>query len=313
MNVGAAINGTAAGLQQPAHQEVSDSHVLQALQAIHDPRSLNDQRQEASQYLEQIKAQEEAPYKGFIYAADKQNPSFLRYYGLSLLESAIRQRWLDYSAEQSQAVRGWVLELAQNIDKADAPFIRNKVAQLWVEIAKRSWALDWMNMDEMLAGLWSGDAIRKVLVLEVLENLSENSFGKEDATTALRGQDLSKACVEIFTPVEVMLNHFPARDTSINFRFGNQGWLTRIAEFLTWCTKQESLGDEIALCAIKGLATLKSVVAWAILPAVASSNSVEATCEALATDNRSIQLVGFSPPWTPKDLDRPTHILIGSH
>ena len=281
------VNGNHAGTQLDA----SDSNVLQALQVIHDPRSTNEHRQEASQYLEQLKAQEEAPYKGFLYASNKQNEAPLRYYGLSLLENAIRQRWLDYSGDQSVAVRRWVLDLAQAIDKTDAPFIRNKIAQLWVEVAKRSWALDWMDMDEMLVKLWSGHAVRKVLVLEVLENLSENSFGKEDVTTALRGQDLSKACVEIFTPAQAMLEHFPSRDTNVNVRYGNEGWLTRIADFLIWSTKQGTLDDDITLCAAKALSTLKSVVSWAILPAVGTSNAIAAMCEALSSSSRSVQLV----------------------
>ena len=294
MNSTNAINGTDSGPQHTyVPDNVSDSQVLRALHLIHDPRSPNEQRQEASQYLEHLKGQEQAPYKGFVYAESKQNAAILRHYGLSLLESAIRQRWLEYNGEQSQAVRGWVLELAQGVDNTDAVFIRNKIAQLWVELAKRSWALDWVNMDEMLVNLWSGHAVRKVLVLEVLENLSENSFGKEDATTALRGQDLSKACVEVFTPAQVMLEHFPARDTSVNVRYGSEGWLVRIAEFLAWSTKQGQIDDEISICVVKALSTLRSAVSWAILPAVASSKSVEALCEALASSNRSIQLVCF--------------------
>ena len=287
MNGTSAINGTHTAPQL----EASDAQVLQALHVIHDPRSKNEHRQEASQYLEQLKSHPEAPYQGFVYASNKQNDASFRYFGLSLLESAIRQRWLDYSGDQSVAVRRWVLELAQCIDKADAPFVRNKIAQLWVEVAKRSWALDWMDMDERLVELWSGHTVCKTLVLEVLENLSENSFGKEDATAVLRGQDLSKACVEIFTPAQVMLEHFPARDTSVNVRYGSEGWLTRIAEFVTWASRQGSLDDDSLSCVAKALSALKSVISWAILPAVSSSNCVEAVCEALTSSNRPIQLV----------------------
>ena len=269
----------------------SDEQVLRALEIVNGARSSNEQRQEASQFLENHKEQQEAPYRGFIYSSNKQNTDHLRYYGLLLLENAIRHRWLDYTGEQSLAVREWVLQLAQGINKTDAPFIRNKVAQLWVEIAKREWALSWMDMDEMLISLWSGNAIRKVLVLEILENLSENSFSKEDLTTAFRGQDLGKACVEIFTSARVMLEHFPARDTSVNVRHGTDGWLIRIAEFLMLARKHGLQEHDIALCAAKALSTLRSVISWTMLPAVADSDCVQAICGVMLLDNRSIQLV----------------------
>ena len=273
------------------HHEQADPRILQALELIHDPRSSNEHRQEASRYLEDVKSYDNAPYNGYIYASNKGYAAIIRHFGLSLLESAIRHRWTDYGADESVMIRGWVVKLSLDVEKGDPLFVRNKIAQLWVEVAKRSWALDWMNMDELLVELWEGSAARKVLVLEVLETLSENSFGKEDTTTALRGQDLSKACVEVFTPAQVMAEHFPGRDNNFNVRYGNEGWILRISDFLGWCNEQDRSDPDVQSCTIKALSTLKSIVPWTILATVAAASFVERACQTLMSMNCTIQLV----------------------
>ena len=274
----------------------ADPQIVQALHLIHNPQSSNEHRFEALKYLEEVKSADSAPYNGYLFAADKQQPAVVRHFGLSLLEEAIRHRWLDYSGDQSVAVRDWVLKLAQAVEKEDPIFIRNKIAQLWVEVAKRSWALDWMDMDQLLVELWSGSAARKILVLEVLETLSENSFGKEDTMTALRGTELSKACVEIFAPAHVMVEHFPKRDTSVNVRYGSEGWIARVSDFLSWCNEQNQNDEDVQLCALKALATLKSVVSWAILSALASTQCIPRICQALTSPHPPLQLVNDLPP-----------------
>lgn len=287
-----AVNGMHSGTNHAGPQEYQvPPEIAQALELVHDPRTANDQRQEAFRYLEHVKESDDAPYKGYVLSIRKSNASTVRHYGLSLLETAIRLRWQNWQEPETHAVRQWVLQLAQDVDESDPLFIRNKVAQLWVEVAKRSWALDWLNMDEMLVELWSGSAVRKVLVLEVLETLSENSFGKEDTTTALRGQDLSKACVEIFTPESVLINHFPGRDTTLNVRHGSEGWLSRISEFLAWCNTQDSDNQVVELCILKSLSTLKSVLGWAIFVGIADATCVERICQVLVSKKSSVQLV----------------------
>ena len=287
-------NATSPGGPPAIDTSHADGQILRALNLIYDARSTNEHRQDATRYLEQVKSQDDAPYHGYMLAAKKSHPAAVRHYGISLLENAIRQRWAEYSGEQSDALREWVLKLAQSVAKDDPPFIRNKIAQLWVEIAKRSWVLDWMDMDELLVRIWGGSTAQKELVLEVLETLSENSFGKEDTTTALRGPELSKACVEIFTPAQVMLDHFPRRDTSINVRFGQEGWLFRISEFLNWYNRDARHDNDLQTCAIKALSTVKSVVHWVILKAISATLCMQRISECLTVPNPEIQLVGAS-------------------
>ncbi|KAI4290375.1 MAG: hypothetical protein L6R35_000339 [Caloplaca aegaea] len=239
-----------------ANGTVSNDEIRRALEVVHDARSSNSIRQTASEYLEHINSDEEAPYHGFTLAADRSQAAIVRHYGLSLLENAVRHRWGDYSVEQSMMLREWELSLAQSITDDDPFYIRTKIASIWVEIAKRSWALDWMDMDEHLVRLWTDSLASKELVLTILETLSEDVFGHEDTAAGLRGTDLNSACVDIFTPMSVLLEHFPSRATSINVRYGEEGWLSRMADLLELCVTKEGDSKPRKACAVKILAAV---------------------------------------------------------
>jgi exportin-5 len=269
--------------------------VLQALEIIHNPRSTNSLRQTASQYLEGIKSDKEAPYRGFILASTRSQPPAVRHYGLGLLGHAIRHHWADYTPDQRTALRDWVLELAQGVADTDPLYIRNKLAELWVETAKRSWVLEWMDMDEFLVRLWDGSVTQKLLVLSVLETLSEDIFGHEDTAAALRGTELNRACVDIFTPALVLSKQFPSRETSVNVRYGEDGWLSRVGDLLERCTDDGKINEMQQACAVKALATFRSAVGWVIPKALVATNTLERTCRCLAASDLSVQLVGWAP------------------
>lgn len=280
------LNGNA-GNSKPE----TNTQILQALEIVHNPRSDNTLRQGASQYLEQIRSDEEAPYHGFGLATEKEQPPVVRFYGLSLLEYGVRQKWSNYTPEQSKAIRDWVITLALNLSTGDPPYIANKVAEIWVEIAKRSWGMDWMDMDEVLIRIWNGEIVQRLLVLTILETLSEDVFGNDDTTVALRGNDLNRACVDIFTPAEVLTEQFPTREAMIDVRHGADGWLTRMAALLEWCISGNDIDEKQQLCAVKTLYTFKSVIIWVIPKALVSTQSVNRICACLAVSNIPIQLV----------------------
>lgn len=279
-----------------ANGTVSNDEICRALEVVHDARSPNPIRQKASEYLEQINSDEQAPYHGFTLAADRSQAAVVRHYGLSLLENAVRHRWVDYSVEQSTMLRDWELSLAQTIADDDPFYIRTKIASVWVEIAKRSWALDWMDMDERLVRLWGGSLASKELVLTILETLSEDVFGHEDTAAGLRGTDLNSACVDIFTPVSVLLEHFPSRATSINVRYGDEGWLSRMADLLELCVATEGDNKPEKACAVKILVTLRSVINWVIPKSISTANLITRLCQCLASPHLPIQLVSAFLP-----------------
>ncbi|KAF2177392.1 ARM repeat-containing protein [Zopfia rhizophila CBS 207.26] len=258
------------------------SQVLQALQAIYDSRSSNDTRRQASEFLEQAKRHPEAPSHGYTLALDKSQPAQLRHYGLSMLEYSIKYGWEDFTTEQGDALRDYVVQLAHNVVDEDPIYLRNKVAQLWTEIAKRSWGAEWMNMDQQLVELWGISLHHQGVVLYVLETLSEEVFNREDATAGLRGSDLGRACVEIFTPATVIAEHLPTRDKNLDVRFGDEGWLKRLCDNLTWCLSQNPKDEErVRSCAVKTLNALRAAMTWVIPKAIAATQLIEHVCRAL--------------------------------
>ncbi|TVY16866.1 Uncharacterized protein LARI1_G004643 [Lachnellula arida] len=266
--------------------------IHEALNIVHGHAS-NESRRQASLFLEELKANDEAPYHGFTLASDKTQQPVVRHYALSLLEHAIRHKWAEYSVEQATTLREWVLQLSQNISPEDPLYLRNKTAQLWVEIAKRSWAADWTDMDELLVRLWNlpGSVVHKEFVLFVLETLSDEVFNGEDTVAAMREGALSKACVEIFTPAIVLAEAFPHRQIGTSFRYGEEGWLVRMGELLNQCLEADLFHNpQYQSCAVKTLAVYKSVMPWVIPRAIASASCVGHMCKSLAASSVPVQL-----------------------
>src|SRR5437762_12489141 len=122
--------------------------------------------------------------------------------------------------------------------------MRNKISQLWVDIAKKSWAADWIDMDEILFQLWNGSLVHKQLVLSILESLSDDIFNRDDTTVALREGQLSRSCVAIFTPASVLSEYFPTRKRDVEVRYGEDGWLVRIGRLLDWCVDNDVYNNQ---------------------------------------------------------------------
>ncbi|KAF2444468.1 ARM repeat-containing protein [Karstenula rhodostoma CBS 690.94] len=281
-------NGHAGG----ANGHTTDlSQVLHALQAIYNPKSNNETRRQATEYLEQAKRHPEAPSHGHTLALDTSQPAQLRHYGLTMLEFSIRYGWEDFTEEQANVLRSYVVELAQSITAQDPVYLRNKVAQLWTEVAKRSWGAEWMDMDQQLVELWQSSLHHQAVVLYVLETLSEEIFNREDPTAGLRGSDLGRACVEIFTPAAVLTEHLPGRDKSLDVRHGDEGWLKRLCDNLSWCLSQDyQHQDAVKLCAVKTMNALRACMPWIIPKAIAAVQVIEHVCKALAVPVTELQV-----------------------
>ena len=265
--------------------------ILEAVDALYNAQSTNDLRRQASSFLEQIRDDDNAPEQGFILASARDQAPPVRYYGLSLISHAIHYRWADFRREQNAAVREWILKLANETSDEDPSYVTNKIAELWVETAKRSWAVDWMDMDERLVSLWEGHKAQKMMVLNILETLSEEIFTTEDSVAALRGNDLNRACIDIFIPAQVLTEQFPRRENSVDVRYGTDGWISRLSSALHGCATQTPLEDPHEGFALKLLSAFKSSVTWIIPKALIVTQSIERICSCLAVSSMPVQLV----------------------
>jgi exportin-5 len=267
----------------------SSSHlgeISQALSATLDPRVSNEIRQQALQFLEQVKTEHDAPQYGFTLAEDYNQNTAVRYYGLQLLEYAVKYRWTKYSSKQAEQLRFWVKCLAGSIRQQDELYIRNKIAQLWVEVAKRCWGEEWMDMDKLLVTLWEKSVeekgfANKIFVLYVLEMLSDDICNREDASAGLRLEVLGSALNEIIIPQALYEEHLTSRGKGAEVRAGREGWLSRVCEFFGQCVKNIRMGGDPAMvknmegAAGKALNALRPTMAWVSLKAVLEINCID--------------------------------------
>ena len=268
----------------------SSEAILHALELIHSPSSDNDARREATEHLNRQKDSNGAYRPGFYLAADHGRAAIVRHFGLSLIEHTIRLKWPDLTDDETTQLREWTQELAQSISEADPPYIRNKIAQLWVELAKKSWAVDWLDMDHALLSLWNKDLTSKELVLIILENLSEDTFARDDSAAALRGQELNTALVEIFTPAAQFAGGLMVGRSAVQLRANDDGWLSRIVRFIQDCVSNAST-TQARGCLTKALATLRSCFSWMMLSAIVSTCSLPAICSSFSIEDTDVLMV----------------------
>jgi exportin-5 len=275
--------------------ELSDSgmaDIIQALELSHNPTSSNELRRKALEFLESKKQDDFATRNGFMLASQAGSSPLVRHFGLSLLDHVLRHTGYALSTTQVQELKEMVMQLAQGISQDDPSYYRNKIAQLWAEVAKRSWGIEWNDMDRDLYNMWSATALHKEFVLTVLETLSDDIFYREDTTSSLRGTDLNRALVETFTPLSVFSEAFPERDQSrVELRHGEDGWLARICGLLDTCIGSIQSSREAKDCSLKALAVLRTVLVWAIPKAIINCNAVSIICRALTAQDDQVLLV----------------------
>lgn len=276
-------------------------HIRQALEATLNPRISNDVRQQALQHLEQLKTRPDAPQYGFTLANDWKQNDAVRYYGLQLLEYAVRYRWSEYGVAQTDQLRTWVKCLAGGLrEREDALFLRNKIAQLWVELAKRCWGEEWMDMDGLLVNLWERPMsekgmANKVFVLYVLETLSEDIINSEDAVAGLRLEVLGGALNEVMVPQGLYAEHAKTRGNRKEVRCGEPGWMARVCDFFSACVKQARLGGQpelvqsMSTCAVKALNALRPTMSWISLKGAVETNCIDCLFLPFHTEDVALQ------------------------
>lgn len=289
---GAFAFGVTNGASGPANGGVVPQ-ILSALEIVYNPRSANESRIDAQNFLESVKSLKEGPSHGFTLASDKQQPPIVRYHGLSLLEYSIIHKWGLYGSSEATCLRQWVLDLAEHVSREDPQYIRNKIAQLWVEVAKRSWGAEWMDMDAMLVQLWQlpGFGVHKELVLSVLSSLSEEVIGGDDPVVAAREDILDKAVVDIFMPTAVIVEDFPNRIPGPSVRSGDEGWFQRAVALLSECLSSDIQNDEVRVCTIKTLSMLTIILPWTFMNAIIQSNAVRYMYDGLVASHVAVQKV----------------------
>ena len=271
----------------------NDINILRALEIIQNPLTENDVRLNAYKYLEQLKDKPETLHLAYRLAVDPHQPPIVRHFALGLLEDVIRHHWHSFNDTEGENVRRCVIDLGDKISPSDAPFIRNKIAQLWVEVAKRSWALEWFDFDWQLFVFWSEGPLKKEMVMVILENLSEDLFSRDDSAAVLRSRDLGSALVNIFTSKSDHSGNIRVGDITHQIRAQDTGWLVRLNNLVSETLALPTINPDQHRLLMHALSTLRSILIWIMTPAVINSSTLPTICQCLTQYDPEVLLAGI--------------------
>jgi exportin-5 len=281
-----------------AHQIVS------ALELIHSPKSSNEARREAQAFLEQVKRQEESPFWGYELALPSQN-TIVRHFGLTLLQNSISRHWYTYDEEKKLAIRKWIIDLANNLQENDPHYIREKLAFLWVGIAKRCWGsylatseeseaeyqalvTGWHTMDQDILDLWMLSSQARTLVLIIFRTLFEDTYILDDPITSRRNSILTSLCSHVVLPESTLDAIY---EPTINYKKSKstkEGW------FLIWLgllNDSIQAGDENTV--IKILETFKTCLNWIYSSILTQSKVLNTILNAVMINNIRIKHISI--------------------
>ncbi|CAJ0748713.1 892_t:CDS:2, partial [Entrophospora sp. SA101] len=131
------------------------SKIIQALETIHNPNVSNEIRIEAQKFCNFVKDDFMAPSYGQILAGkNNQQPDFVRYFGLQLIENSIKFKWNDetYNDKEREKIKKGVIELVnEGIDNifVEKLFIKEKIANLFANIIKIELTDNLFEMDNL--------------------------------------------------------------------------------------------------------------------------------------------------------------------
>ncbi|XBW35661.1 hypothetical protein QEN19_001233 [Hanseniaspora menglaensis] len=119
--------------------EKAKTQVEQAIDIIYQPKYSNTERLEATKFLETIKKQDRSIFLGpALYNESKLTTA--QHYGLQLIDYNITHKYsTGISIDMKRHVKSWLIEACFKINSTTPKFIKEKLAFLWVSIAKREY------------------------------------------------------------------------------------------------------------------------------------------------------------------------------
>ncbi|KAF9133584.1 hypothetical protein BGW39_009437 [Mortierella sp. 14UC] len=283
-------------------------NLLAALETINNPATTNDARQQAQEYCEALKRDPAGPLYGYYLAhKDHQQPDIVRHFGLSLIENTARYKWSDASPtpELKSQIRQNVMSLASEgilPMMTEKSFIKEKVASLFVEVAKREWPGAWDDMDVFLRQMFFQDETAREMSLFILRSLCEDVCIYDDAVAGLRKKDLRAGLLVIMSSEAILREHYPdgvkGHENEVTLMVGeqgNDGWLSRLSvllqELLPRCQSEtKTPADE--MIAVAALRTLSATLDWVISSSVATTLVIPLICQATLSPSEKIRLAG---------------------
>ncbi|CCF58133.1 hypothetical protein KAFR_0D04860 [Kazachstania africana CBS 2517] len=259
------------------------SQIISALEVIYSPKSSNGERYKSQEFLDNLKLQDESPYWGYEIALNNLNNYIVKHFGLGLLSNALKLKWNDYDFEKRVALRKWIMELNYRVQDQDPRYIMEKLAFLWVEVAKRSWgeALkgndpseqllleSWVDMDANLNELWNISKASRELTLIIFRILFEDVFLLDDMIVLKRMTIIQPLCVMLVCPFDIFASKYKFTEKWTLFKANQDGW------FSLWISELNSaLSEKNSEYIVRLLETLKTCLNWPLSDVIINSDII---------------------------------------
>lgn len=294
---------------------MSTEKVVEALNVLHNNKSTNDERLEAQTFLDFLKNDKESLYWGYQLAlSDFYKTNYIaRHFGLLLLQNFIDNNFSTIDENKKSIVKTWVIDLTKKIDKKDPYFIKEKIALLWVSLAKKIWFVGlskcfesdtckiyncgdtmeydekdsnnenidteknfslWSTMDHDLYDLWKSDYILREMSILILTTLFEEVFFFDSSTELESSNVLNKLCMFIVMPDDVYYFMYEKNELLTKYKHSECGWFSLWIDFLFELVSENSLEEKTKIFFILKILTLfKFCLNW-IHPSIIFNKNV---------------------------------------
>lgn len=279
------------------------SQIINALEVVYAPSSTNIQRREAQSFLETIKSNEESPFWGYQLSLPENNGKnfIVRHFGLSLLQNSINKKFHTFDQTKSLTIRKWVVDLCSKVDEADPHYIKEKLALLFVSIAKRIWGNylvksltsdsknndDTVNDDDSLSGwtsldcdlwnFWNSTMTSRELSLIIIRTLFEDIYLLDDPIASKRTALLNQLSVLIVTPDNVLNQLYEPNPKLSLCKFSTDGWFVNWSKFLIEILSNNDFKSSTCQIFVpKILSTFKTCLHW-IQPSLLKDENILST------------------------------------
>ncbi len=147
--------------------------ILQAYKAVMDPMTAHQQRAAATAFLEKIKQQPAVCREAAVELLRMPLPE-ARHLAAVLMENVVKLHWTTLQPGQRAQVRKDVAAILANVNTQETNYVREKIASVVNEAAKRDWPHDWPEYFDTLVAISNLGDHQRFMVLLVLRRLVED-------------------------------------------------------------------------------------------------------------------------------------------
>jgi exportin-5 len=179
--------------------------IVMAIRAINDPATTSEVRRQAGDFCEAFKQRDDCCSLA-VQMMSSESDDIIRHFALHVLENTLKIKWNDFDANTMEGMRACFLDLmaTKMRDMAtEKHFVKEKLAKLVAEVAKRQFPQRWQSMWEQLQQVWSVGDTQIELVCLVLRSIAEDCSSSDFnlALPADRRRDILQGLHALFPSI----------------------------------------------------------------------------------------------------------------